>query len=70
MGFIQHHEIVGGQKVQQSPGRAAWSTLIDVAGVVFDTGARTDLAQHFKIITGALLKALRLKQPTALLEEF
>ena len=40
-----------------------------MAGIVFDAGAGANFTQHFKVVTGTLLKPLRLKKATSLVEK-
>ncbi len=62
MRFVDNHQRVRGDVVEQR-----WRRLTDiaprqVARVVLDAGAITELPDHLDVVTGALLEALRLDQ--------
>ncbi len=62
MGFVQHKQVAGGHKVDQRPGRGAFSALVNVAGIVFDASTGASLFHHFNVITSTLLEALGFQQ--------
>ena len=62
VALIDEADEVLREVVKQRIGRIAGIPPIEVAAVVFDAGAKADLAQHLDIITGALRDALGLQQ--------
>ncbi len=58
VGFVQNQQVAGGHKVDQGPGRGTLGTLIDMAGIVLNSGTTAYLAQHFQVKPGTLLQAL------------
>ncbi len=62
MAFIQDHQRFIRQVIEQGRRRLAGPAARQVAGVVLDAVAVTQLQHHFEVIAGALLQALRLHQ--------
>ena len=62
MGFIDHQQGVLGQVVEQRRRRLARLPARQVAGVVLDPRAVTELGDHLEVEAGALLQALRLHE--------
>ncbi|MPM47828.1 hypothetical protein SDC9_94549 [bioreactor metagenome] len=53
MRFVDKEERVLREKVEQRPGRVALFASVEIARIVLDAGAVTDLEQHLKIVFGA-----------------
>ena len=58
MGFIRHHEGVGGQVIVECGRRLSGVAAGEIARVVFDAGAVAHFPDHFHVVAGALLEAL------------
>ena len=58
MAFIQKHDRIFGQVVGQSGWRFTRRRTTQVSGVVFNSFAMPEFAEHFKIKSRALLKPL------------
>jgi hypothetical protein len=68
VAFVQKHEGVVGQVIEQGGRRFARQAAGEVARVVLDAVAVADLLHHFEIEHGALKEALRLDEFALLLQ--
>jgi len=68
MGLVNDEQVITGEVINQRPGWGPGGALVQLAGVVFDAGAVTNFAEHFKVITTALFQALRFEQLALALE--
>ena len=62
MAFVDEHQRVGRQVIEQRRRRLARPAPGQIAGIVFDAGAIAHFQHHFQIEQGALLQPLRLDQ--------
>ncbi len=69
MAFVQKHDRVRRQIVQQGRRGRTFRATGQVARVVFNAFAKADLLQHFQIVPGALLDALRFHELVLALEK-
>ena len=69
MRLVDEHQRVGGQVIEQGRRRLTRLAPREVARIVFDALAETQLVKHLEIEAGALLDALRLDQPAFTVEE-
>ena len=58
MRFIDYQQKVLGEIVEEGVGRATGPAPINMTGIVFNTGAGTDLPHHFQVIGSPHLQAL------------
>ena len=70
VGFVDDGEEVVGEIVEEGGGGAAGGSAVEVAGVVFDTGAEADLFDHFEIVFGAHAKSLGFEEFSPVFEVF
>ena len=70
VGFVDDGEEVVGEIVEEGGGGAAGGSAVEVAGVVFDAGAETDLFDHFEIVFGAHAKSLGFEEFSPVFEVF
>ena len=68
VGLIDDGEEVLGEIVQQGRRRRAGRAAVDVARVVLDAGAETNLLNHLQVVFGAHAQALGLQQLAAVLQ--
>ena len=68
MAFVDEHQMIVRQIVEQRGRRFARQASGEMARVVFDAVAVADLADHFQIEHGALVEALRFDQLAFLFE--
>ena len=68
VAFIEKHDGIVGQVIEQGGRRFARQAAGEVAGVVLDAVAVADLLHHFEIEHGALLQALRFDEFALFLE--
>ena len=68
MGFVDDHQGLPRQVVQQRRGRLSRGAAGEVSGIILDAVAKTQLLHHFQVETGALFQALGLQQFPLLLE--
>ncbi|OAV74381.1 hypothetical protein Barb7_02134 [Bacteroidales bacterium Barb7] len=61
MAFVYHQQEVFREVVQQAVGAFAGSTSVEIAGIVFYTGAVPQFAYHFKVEDDTLVQSFRLK---------
>ena len=66
--LVEDDDVVVGEVVEQRVGHRARRTTVEVARVVLDAGARTDLAQHLEVVRGAHAQSLRFEELLPTLE--
>ncbi len=69
VAFVDHEQVIARQKVDHRPGVGARCTPVQMARIVLDPRAVSDLFQHLEVITRTLFEALRLQMFALLLEE-
>ena len=69
MRFVDEHQGIGRQIVNQGRGRITRVASRKMARIVFDAFAKSEFTEHFHVESGSLLDALRLNQPALFLEE-
>ena len=60
MAFVNHQQIIVGEKVQKAKGRFIESSAIEMHRIIFDSCAISDFLQHLKVIFSSHSKPLRL----------
>jgi hypothetical protein len=68
MRLVDDYQDVVGKVVDQGRGSAARGTALDVAGVVLDPVAESDLPEHLEVVFGTHAKPLGLQKLALLLQ--
>ena len=63
VGLVHHQQGIGWQVIEQGGRRLARGTARQIAGVVLDTVAVTQLHHHFHVVAGTLFQPLGFHQP-------
>ena len=58
MAFVDDHEEIVGEVIQQAEGAGAGAAAVEEAGVVFDAGAEAELLYHLEVVVHTLFEAL------------
>jgi len=66
--FVDEHEEVRREVVEERPGAAARGPPGEVAGIVLDAGAGAGLTEHLEVEVRPLEEALRLEEPPAIVQ--
>ncbi len=69
VALVDDHQIVVGEVVQEAERRHPRATAVEIARIVLDSRAITELLDHFEVELSALLDALRLGVATLTFEE-
>ena len=60
MALVDHHQVIFGEVVEQAEGAAALRTTVEVARIVLDARAVTQLLDHLQVVLDTLLDSLGL----------